>query len=157
MHCHGPKQQAKWQMDRPPSPDGLAQVSIVRHSDERGTLAVFDRHTLPFTPVRAFAIFDVPPGVSRGGHALSCDEFLWVAAGSCRIYLDDGVRKSSILLNDKHQAVLVPAGVWLKLGDFLPGTLIIVFAPVLFSEAERFDAPQPDLIAARNRMNDPAG
>jgi hypothetical protein len=144
-------------IQRHPSVEGVTFVSIERQCDERGTLAVFDRDTLSFTPVRAFTIFDVPRGASRGGHALSCDEFLWVAMGSCRLYVDDGICKSSILLNNKHPAVLVQAGVWLKLGDFVPGTLVFLFAPTSFSETERFDAPQPDLIAARASRHDPAG
>ena len=139
------------------SPEGQAPLAVAQHSDERGTLAVFDRETLPFAPVRTFAIFDVPPGATRGGHALSCDEYLWVAAGGCRIHLDDGKRVSSILLNDRQRAVLVQAGVRVTLGEFLPETLLLVFAPKLYSEVERFDAPQPDLIAARNSMHESTG
>ena len=45
--------------------------------------------------------------------------------------------------------MLVRAGVWLKLGDFVPGTLVFLLASASYSEAERFDAPQPELIAAR--------
>ena len=53
--------------------------------------------------------------------------------------------------------MLVQAGVKVTLADFLPQTLVIVFAPKLYSEVERFDTPRPDLIAARDSVHDSPG
>jgi hypothetical protein len=131
---------------------GVSLVGIERRRDDRGEIAIFDKGSMPFTPIRSFAICDVPEGACRGGHALSCDEFLWVAAGSCRISFANGTQKSSLKLENKGQGVLVSAGVWLELNDFAPGTVVFGFAPVPYSETKKFDAPRPDLIAARTDM-----
>jgi hypothetical protein len=144
-------------MSGPALPEGVTLIAIGRRRDGRGLIALFDRDAMPFAPARSFAITDVPPGTSRGGHSLSCDEFLWIAAGSCRVSLDDGARKFSLRLESHEQGVLVRAGIWLELSDFAAGTVVLGFAPVPFSETERFCAPRPDLIAARTRTCDSPG
>lgn len=131
-------------------------VPVKSHRDARGNLVAFDRETIPFAPVRTFAIFDVPPGQTRAGHAVSCDEFLWVPAGSCRLSTDDGARKSSVILSSNDRGVLIPAGMWIQLSEFAPSTFVLVFASKLFSETEYFAAPRPDLLAARAQVRDPA-
>jgi len=128
---------------------GVTLVAIERRPDQRGNIAIFGWASMPFVPVRSFAIFDVPPGTCRGGHSLSCDELLWVAAGSCRVSFDNGQQKASLALESNDQGVLVSAGVWLELSDFSPGTVVLGFAPVPFGETRKFGAPRPDLIAAR--------
>ena len=52
--------------------------------DSRGTLRfVQAAQQLPFVPMRAFWITDVPAGAMRGGHAhTSCQEALFVLRGS---------------------------------------------------------------------------
>jgi hypothetical protein len=129
--------------------EGVSLVAIDLRHDERGGTAIFGFDTMPFPPVRSFAIFDVPLGESRGGHALSCDELLYIAAGSCRISLANGTQESSFTLDNGEQGVLVSAGVWIELNDFAPGTVVFGFAPVPYAQTRKFDTPQPDLIAAR--------
>jgi hypothetical protein len=55
-------------------------------------------------------------------------------------------------LENNEQAVLVSAGVWLELSDFASGTVVLGFAPVPYAETKHFDAPRPDLIAARAKV-----
>lgn len=136
---------------------GVTLLAIEPRRNERGLTAVFDRDLMTFMPVRSFAIFDVPPGTSRGGHSLSCDEFLWIAAGSCRVTFDNGMRKSSLMLENNERGVLVSAGIWLELSDFAPGTVVLGFAPMPFSETETFLTLRPDLISRRAGTRDPAG
>lgn len=136
---------------------GVALIAVVRQGDQRGHIAIFDRDLLPFVPVRLFTIFDVPLGASRGGHSLSCDEFLWVAAGSCRISFDNGAQKSSLMLESGAHGVLVSAGIWLELTDFTPGTIVFGFAPMPYSDTKKFGTPRPDLIGERTKACDPTG
>lgn len=128
---------------------GVTLVAIERRPDKRGNIAIFGWDSMPFVPVRSFAIFNVPPGTCRGGHSLSCDELLWVAAGSCRVSFDNGHQKASLALESNDHGVLVSAGVWLELSDFSRGAVVLGFAPVPFGETRKFGAPRPDLIAAR--------
>jgi hypothetical protein len=132
--------------------EGVTMVAIDRRRDHRGQIAIFGFDAIPFTPVRSFSIFDVPEGASRGGHALSCDEFLWIAAGSCRVSFANGTQKSSFKLDGGGQGLLVSAGVWIELNDFAPGTVVFGFAPLPYAQTRKFDTPRPDLIAARTRM-----
>src|SRR5512141_2083618 len=65
---------------------GLKFVNIQEHSDARGNMRIVEVDGgLPFVPVRSFIISDVPSGKSRAGHAVSCDELIIVAQGSCLI------------------------------------------------------------------------
>ena len=65
---------------------GLKFVNIQEHSDARGNMRIVEVDGgLPFVPVRSFIISDVPTGKTRAGHAVSCDELLIVAQGSCLI------------------------------------------------------------------------
>jgi WxcM-like, C-terminal len=132
--------------------EGVTMIAVDHRRDHRGQIAIFDADTMPFAPVRSFSIFNVPPGASRGGHALSCDEFLWLATGSCRISFANGTQTSSFKLDAGGQGVLVSAGVWIELNDFAPGTVVLGFAPVPFAQTRKFATPRPDLIAARTRM-----
>ncbi|HXL67060.1 MAG TPA: FdtA/QdtA family cupin domain-containing protein [Xanthobacteraceae bacterium] len=132
--------------------EGVTLVAIDRRRDCRGQIAIFGFDAMPFTPVRSFVILDVPEGASRGRHALSCDEFLWVAAGSCRASFANGTQKSSFKLDYGGHGVLVAAGVWIELNHFAPGTVVFGFSPVPYAETRKFDKPQLDLIAARTRM-----
>ena len=132
--------------------EGITLVAVDRRRDDRGQIAIFGQDSMPFTPARSFSISDVPQGASRGGHALSCDEFLWIAAGSCRVSFANGKQRSSFRLETGAQGVLVSAGVWLELNDFAPGTVVFGFAPVPYSQTRKFDTPRPELIAARASM-----
>jgi hypothetical protein len=126
-------------------PTGARMIALPGHHDARGRLDAFDRDTLPFTPVRTFVISEVPPDAPRAGHAVSCDEFLWVPAGACRLTLSDAARSATVLLDSRQHGVYVPAGIMMDLTDFAPQTLLIVMASKSFSETERFIGPRPDL------------
>jgi hypothetical protein len=124
---------------------GARLLPVNLRSDSRGTLAAFDRDTLPFEPVRTFVIADVPHGETRGGHVVSCDEFLWAQTGQCRLSIFDGARRISMLLDNPRQGALIPAGVGLELSDFTPGTLLVVMASAPYAETGRLAGSRPAL------------
>ena len=66
---------------------GLEFIDLHEHADERGRMRIIevDGGGMPFVPVRSFIVSDVPSDKSRAGHAVSCDELLIVAQGSCLI------------------------------------------------------------------------
>jgi dTDP-4-amino-4,6-dideoxygalactose transaminase len=109
-------------------PNGVHWIPVSLHADTRGMLAAFDCKTLPFEPVRTFAITNVPHGATRGGHVIACDEFFWVQAGKCRLSISDGASETSLLLDNPRHGVMVPAGLFLEITDFTPDTLLIVMA-----------------------------
>src|SRR5437764_10682864 len=96
-------------------PEGVHWIAVSLHVDGRGTLAAFDRDTLPFEPVRTFVITGVPAGATRGGHQIPCDEFFRIQAGHCRVLVSDGVTRTSLLLDNPQQGLIVPAGLLVEL------------------------------------------
>jgi dTDP-4-amino-4,6-dideoxygalactose transaminase len=115
-------------------PDGVRWIPVSSHADSRGTLAAFDRDTLPFEPVRTFVITDVPPGATRGGHVTSCDEFFRIQAGQCRLLVSRGDVRTSLLLDNPRHGVMVAAGVFLEVTDFSPNAVLIVMASQSYAD-----------------------
>src|SRR5262245_39029928 len=118
------------------STQSLTKLPLI--ADPRGKLifAESDRH-VPFTIRRFFAIYDTPPGSSRGGHAhRTCHEFVLALSGSFTLDLDDGSRRWRQVLNDPSEGLYVPPMIWLVLRDFTPSTVCGVFASDLFEEAD---------------------
>ena len=64
---------------------GAREIDVPRFIDGRGLLVAFQHgQPLPFKPVRTFVITDVPPDAHRAQHNITCDQVLWMAAGTCR-------------------------------------------------------------------------
>lgn len=114
-------------------PHGVTVIALPVHRDARGTLVALDRDTLPFEPIRTFVISGVPPGATRGGHALACTEFLFTATGTCRATVSDAVGRCSIEL-DHSRGVLVADGLIVELSDFSPDAVVIVLSPRAFAD-----------------------
>ena len=121
-------------------PDAARYLPVLLHQDARGTLAAFERASLPFTPVRAFVILDVPADAVRSGRILACEEFIWAAAGSCEVTtLSNGIRHS-VMLRDRRRGIYLPAGMAVELGSFAPGTVLLVLASKPYSASDEVSA-----------------
>jgi hypothetical protein len=120
---------------------GLTFVTLKEHSDERGRMRVVevDGGGLPFVPVRSFIISDVPSDKSRAGHAVSCDELLVVARGSCLITARTGVGLEEHRLTPATGGVHLKPGTWLLLSEFEPGTILVTYASERYAETRFFD------------------
>lgn len=92
-------------------------VEIPEWRDERGALSVVQGLDKDFR--RAFWIYDVPKGASRGGHAhRTCDEFFVAVRGCVTITLDDGKDKCRVTLSRPTQGLIIRPMVWCELTDF---------------------------------------
>ena len=98
---------------------GLRFVDIQEHSDARGKMRIVevDGGGLPFVPVRSFIVSDVPSGKSRAGHAVSCDELIIVAQGSCLITARTAAGLEEHRLTPDTGAAHLRPGTWLMLSD----------------------------------------
>lgn len=135
-------------------PAGVALVSVASCKDARGRLFALEQPSpVPFSPVRTFVIRDVPPGQARGHHAQSCHEFLWLLSGSCVATVHDGRTRATIHLRAEEHALTMAPGVWIGLGDFEHGTVLLVLASKRYSETQSFSEPQPALIAAHTQRS----
>lgn len=106
------------------------------HSDRKGNISVVENgRDVPFDVKRAYYLYDVPGGESRGGHAhRELRQLIVAASGSFTVTLDDGHVKRTFTLNRPYQGLYVVPGIWRTLDDFSSGAVCMVLA------SERYDA-----------------
>ena len=106
------------------------------HSQRKGDICVVENFkTVPFDVKRIYYLYDIPGGVSRGGHAhKQLQQFIVAVSGSFTVTLDDGNVKRSFTLNRPYQGLLLVPGIWRELGDFSSGSVCLVFASELYDK-----------------------
>ena len=108
------------------------------HSNRKGNLTVVENEkTVPFAVKRAYYLYDVPGGESRGGHAhKELSQLIMAASGSFTVTLDDGNVKRTFILNRPYQGLYVVPGIWRTLDDFSSGAVCLVLASHGYDETE---------------------
>lgn len=108
------------------------------HSDRKGNLTVVENmKTVPFDVRRAYYLYDVPGGESRGGHAhRELSQLIVAASGSFSVTLDDGNVKRTFLLNRPYQGLYIVPGIWRTLDDFSSGSVCLVLASHGYDEKD---------------------
>lgn len=108
------------------------------HSDRKGNISVVENTlTIPFEVQRAYYLYDVPGGESRGGHAhCKLQQLIIAVSGSFSVTLDDGNIKRTFLLNRPYQGLLVVPGIWRTLDDFSSGAVCLVLASHPYDEGD---------------------
>lgn len=108
------------------------------HSERKGNLSVVENGiTVPFDVKRAYYIYDVPSGSSRGAHAhKTLIQLIIAASGSFRVTLDDGYSKKDFYLNRPHVGLLVKPGMWRDIYDFSSGAVCLVLASDIYKEED---------------------
>ncbi|HWJ27180.1 MAG TPA: FdtA/QdtA family cupin domain-containing protein [Flavisolibacter sp.] len=110
-------------------------IQLPKFLDERGNLSFFEnQNQIPFTIKRAYWIYDVPGGASRGGHAYkTLHEFIVALSGSFDIVLDDGNEKRTYSLNRSYYGLYVPNMIWRHIENFSTNSLALIVADQLYS------------------------
>lgn len=100
------------------------------HSDRKGNISVVENSKeIPFEVKRAYYLYDVPGGESRGGHAhKELSQLIIAASGSFTVTLDDGRVKRTFTLNRPYQGLYIVPGIWRTLDDFSSGAVCLVLA-----------------------------
>ena len=111
-------------------------IELQKVTDPRGNLPVAEGITqIPFEIARAYWVYDVPGGESRGGHAHKRLKQLVVAtSGSFTVTLDNGREQKKYLLNHPWQGLLIDTGIWRTLDDFSSGAVCLVLASQRYEE-----------------------
>ena len=122
------------------------------HSDRKGNLTVVENGiTLPFDVKRAYYLYDVPGGESRGSHAhRDLEQLIVAASGSFTVTLDDGKAKRSFFLNRPYQGLYVKPGLWRDLEDFSSGAVCMVLASEVYQK-EDYIRDYKEFIDFRNK------
>ena len=86
---------------------------------------------------RAYYLYDVPGGESRGGHAhKELSQLIIAASGSFTVTLDDGNVKRTFHLNRPYQGLYIVPGIWRTLDDFSSGSVCLVLASNWYDEGD---------------------
>ena len=115
----------------------IAIIDIPKVHDERGSLAVVEKNTVPFSIKRVYYLFDVPSDSYRGGHAHKEQQSVIIAlSGSFEVTLDDGKTIKKIILNKPTQGLYISTNVWREIDNFSSGAVCLVLASTEYKEAE---------------------
>ncbi len=106
--------------------------------DERGNLSLFENEKqIPFSIARAYWIYDVPGGETRGGHAYhSLQEVIVALSGSFDVVLNDGNEQKSFTLNRSYTGLYVPKQIWRHMENFSTNSLALIVADQGYSNKE---------------------
>lgn len=113
-------------------------IDLPKITDPRGnlTFAEGEGH-VPFAVKRAYWVYDVPAGESRGGHAHKRLKQLVIAlSGSFTVTLDNGYERRTVLLNHPWQGLLIDTDTWRTLDDFSSGAVCLVLASEHYEEED---------------------
>lgn len=108
------------------------------HGDERGQLVSLEElKNIPFEIRRVYYMYDTGAGVRRGFHAhKSLRQVLICVHGSCRVLLDDGHEKATVLLDKPNEGLVLDSCVWREMFDFSADAVLMVLASELYDEAD---------------------
>lgn len=111
-------------------------IEMDKHHHEKGNITVVENNkTVPFDVKRAYYLYDVPGGESRGGHAHKDLNQLIIAVSGCfDVVLDDGSVKRTFTLNRPYQGLFVVPGIWRELNNFSSGAVCLVLASMKYDE-----------------------
>jgi len=113
-------------------------VYLPKIEDPRGNLSFIEelRH-VPFQIKRAYWIYDVPGGQTRGGHAFKEQlEFIVAISGSFDVVLDNGIVKKSYHLNRSYYGLYVPRLFWRSMENFSTNSLSLVLASTVYNAGD---------------------
>lgn len=114
--------------------DDVKIIQLPKFLDERGNLSfVENNNQIPFSIKRTYWVYDVPGGVTRGGHAEKQNEELVIAmSGSFSILIDDGKVSKTFILNRSYYGLYIPKGLWREIKDFSTNALALEFGSIAY-------------------------
>ena len=118
------------------SVDEARIVELPKFLDARGNLSFAEQFAqVPFEIRRVYWLYDVPGGISRGGHAeINNEELIIALSGSFEILINDGVHTRTFTLNRSYYGLYIPKGVWREIREFSTNAVALEFGNIPYSE-----------------------
>jgi len=115
------------------NPEILQLPKIV---DSRGNLTFIEQDNhVPFEIKRAYWIYDVPGGETRGGHAfIEQKEFIVALSGSFDLVIKSGTSESRYHLNRSYYGIYIPNGLWRFMDNFSTNSVALVMTSTFYNE-----------------------
>lgn len=106
------------------------------HSDGRGDLvAIENPKDIPFEIKRIYYIYGTGADITRGKHAhKNLKQILICVHGECKILLDNGKEKETILLNKPNEGLYIENNIWREMYDFSSDAVLLVVASNIYDE-----------------------
>lgn len=133
--------------------DDCKIIELDRHHHANGNLTVVQDDTpIPFEINRAYYIYDIPGGESRGGHAhRSLQQLIIAISGSFDVLLDDGKKQRKVTLNRPYQGLTIVPGIWRVLDNFSSGSVCLCIASQHYDESD-YIREHSDFMDFRNNL-----
>lgn len=146
--------------------DDCKIVELPKFLDPRGNLSFAEQLVhMPFEIRRVYWLYDVPGGITRGGHAEKNNEELIIAlSGAFEIKVDDGSKLKTFLLNRSYYGLYIPKGLWREIKNFSTNAVALEFGSIPYSEddyirdykvfKEYTQSEHPDILTESNQNNE---
>ena len=107
-------------------------IELPKFLDDRGNLSFAENYKqIPFEIKRTYWLYDVPGGISRGGHAeINNEELIIAMSGSFEILVDDGKEQKTFTLNRSYYGLYIPKGLWREIKEFSTNALALEFGSI---------------------------
>ena len=80
-------------------------------------------------------MYDTVQGVRRGYHAhKQLEQILICIHGSCKILMDNGKEKETVLLDKPYEGLYISNNIWREMYDFSPDAVLMVLASEYYTE-----------------------
>lgn len=118
----------------------IKMIDFQSLGDDRGSLVALEigqEKTVPFQIKRVYYIYRTADKVSRGFHAhRHLKQVAVCVSGSCKMILDDGFARESIVLNNPVKGLFIESMIWREMHDFTEDCVLLVLASEHYDESD---------------------
>lgn len=114
----------------------IRRILFEQHGDDRGELVALEElKDIPFMIKRVYYVYQTVASVTRGYHShKSLEQILICVNGSCRIILDNGKERKSVLMDKPYEGLYVGPNTWREMTDFSSDAVLLVLASEVYRE-----------------------
>ena len=114
----------------------VREIPLSIHSEENGSVVVFEEGTVPFAIRRTFVV-SADLGQIRGDHAHKlCSQVLVVLRGQVLVSTNNGWHSQKFLLTELAQGLLVPPLVWATQDYLAKDSILLVACDQTYDEED---------------------